>query len=111
MAFKVNIESLDMEKHPKFEGVRIGFVTTKDTTPQLSITVLEVEEGVEIPVHTHEREVDTIFVVKGEGEVFLVDKWVPFKEGDIIVIPPGDSHGVKARNKLLCYIVHAPALW
>lgn len=113
MAFKVNLEELEMKPHPKFEGVKIGFLLTKEKHPELSITILEVLPGIEIPVHVHEKEVDVIFILEGEAEVFINNTWQRAKRGDIIVVSPGEEHGVKALGEkvLKCYIVHAPALW
>ena len=70
MAWVVNLKDLEMKPHPKFEGVKIGYILTKEKHPELSITVLEILPGVEIPLHTHEKEVDTIFILEGFGEVF-----------------------------------------
>ncbi|PMP64912.1 MAG: cupin [Thermodesulfobacterium geofontis] len=113
MAFIINLKNLEMKPHPKFEGVKIGYILTKEKHPELSITVLEILPGIEIPLHSHEKEVDTIFILEGEAEVFLRDSWEKAKEGDIIVISPKEIHGVKAvgEKSLKCYIVHAPALW
>lgn len=113
MAFLINLNDLDMKPHPKFEGVKIGYILTKERHPELSITVLEIAPGVEIPLHTHEKEVDTIFVLKGVGKVFLGEFWKDIREGDVIVVSPKEVHGVKSEGKepLKCYIVHAPALW
>ena len=113
MAFVVNLNNLEMKPHPKFKGVKIGYILTKEKHPELSITVLEVLPGVEIPLHTHEKEVDTIFILEGSAEVFLGESWKGVKEGDVIVISPKEVHGVKAvgERSLKCYIVHAPALW
>lgn len=108
-----SISEVELKPHPKFNGVKIGFILTKEKHPELSITILEIEPGVEIPIHTHEREVDTILVLSGEGEVYLKDSWIPVKPFDSIVVSPGVRHGVKNKGKfpLKCYIVHAPALW
>lgn len=113
MAFKINLEEIEMKPHPKFEGVKIGFVVTKEKHPELSITLLEILPGVEIPIHTHEKEVDTIFILEGEAEVFLNHVWQKVKKGDIIVVPSKETHGVRVIGEvpLRCYIVHAPALW
>ncbi|MCS7198945.1 MAG: cupin domain-containing protein [Caldimicrobium sp.] len=110
---KVAISNLEMKPHPKFEGVRIGFVVTKELYPELSITVLEIEPQVQIPIHTHEREVDSIFVLSGEGEVYLEGKWSKIQAGDVVVVAPKKEHGVRNTGKVTmrCYIVHAPALW
>lgn len=109
----INLSEVEMKPHPKFEGVKIGFITTKEKTPELSITLLKIEPGVEIPAHTHEREVDCIFVLEGEGELYLKGNLKPLKRGDIVVVKAGEVHGVKntGAEALICYIVHAPALW
>ncbi len=108
-----NIKELTFQPHPKFPGVKIAFIVTKEKHPELSITLLEIDPGVEIPRHTHEKEVDTILVLEGEGEVFLEGKWQKIKTEDTIVITPKLEHGLKNTGKksLKCYIVHAPALW
>ena len=113
MAILVNLNEIKMTPHPKFEGVDIAFIVTKEKQKELSITVINIKPGVEIPIHTHEKEVDNILVLEGEGEIFVNGKWQDLKKGDIIVVPPGEEHGVKAKGEkgLLCYIVHAPALW
>jgi len=113
MAWVINLKDLEMKPHPKFEGVKIGYILTKEKHPELSITVLEILPGAEIPLHTHKKEVDTIFILEGSAEVFLNETWRRVKEGDVIIISPKEVHGVKAvgEKPLKCYIVHAPALW
>ncbi len=111
MAIKVNLKDVEFKPHPKFEGVEIAFVTTKDSTPQMSLTLLKIAPGIEVPIHTHENEVDSIFVIKGRGKAFLNGEWKDLEEGDIVVIPPKDEHGVRSETELVCYIIHAPALW
>ena len=101
MAWVVNLKDLEMKPHPKFDGVKIGYILTKEKHSELSITVLEILSGVEIPLHTHEKEVDTIFVLEGSGEVFLNETWRRVKEGDVIIISPKEVHGVKAVGKNL----------
>lgn len=110
---KINISEVERKPHPKFAGVKIGFIATKDKTKEMSITVLEIAAGVEIPAHTHEREVDSIFVLEGEGEIYFSDNWYPLKIGDVVIVKPGEVHGIRNTGKhpLICYIVHAPALW
>ncbi len=110
---KMHLSEVEMKPHPKFEGVKIGFITTKERTKEMSITLLEISPGIEIPSHTHEKEVDSIFVLEGEGELFYEGKWYPLRKGDIVVVKPGELHGVRNTGKepLFCYIVHAPALW
>ncbi|MEN2994289.1 MAG: cupin domain-containing protein [Thermodesulfovibrio sp.] len=111
MALKVNLNEIQMKDHPKFEGVKIGYVVTKEIHPELSIIILDVASGVEIPLHTHEKEVDSIFILEGKGEMYIGDSWQEVKKGDIIAVASKELHGLKAKENLKCYVVHAPALW
>lgn len=113
MALKINLEEINMQPHPKFEGVKIGYVSTRERHPELSIIILEVDPGIQIPIHTHEREIDSIFVLQGEGEMFLNNEWFQVKKGDIIVVGTNELHGLKSKGNipLKTYVIHAPALW
>ncbi len=112
MSFKINLNDVKMENHPKFDGVKIGFIVTKKQHPELSITILEIAPNIQIPLHTHEKEIDSIFILEGEGEIFMNNEWISAKAGDIIVVGNKELHGLKAmRNTLRCYVIHAPALW
>ncbi|WP_353684169.1 cupin domain-containing protein [Thermodesulfovibrio sp. 3907-1M] len=111
MALKINLSEVQMNPHPKFSGVKVGYVVTKDRYPELSIIILELDSGVEIPLHTHEKEVDSIFIIEGEGDMYINNDWQPVKKGDIIAIGSRELHGLKAKTLLKCYVVHAPALW
>lgn len=111
MALKINLNEVQFEPHPKFNGVNVGYVVTKERHPELSIIILELASGVEIPTHTHEKEIDSIFIIEGEGEMYINDSWQPVKKGDIIVIGSKELHGLKAKTPLKSYVIHAPALW
>jgi len=111
MALKINLNEVKMQPHPKFNGVNVGYVVTKEKHPELSIIILELASGVEIPLHTHDKEIDSIFIIEGEGEMHMNDSWQPVKKHDIIAIGSKELHGLKAKTPLKCYVIHAPALW
>lgn len=113
MALKINLQEVNMQPHPKFEGVNVGYVSTKERHPELSIIILELVPGIQIPTHTHEREIDSIFILQGEGEMFLNNEWIKIKAGDIIVVGANELHGLKSTGEipLKSYVIHAPALW
>lgn len=113
MAFKINLKEVNMQPHPKFEGVKVGYVSTKERHPELSIIILELVPGIQIPLHTHEREIDSILILEGEGEMFLNNEWIRVKAGDIIVVGANELHGLKSTGEIpfKSYVIHAPALW
>lgn len=71
----INLKDLEMKPHPKFEGVKIGYILTKEKRPELSITVLEILPGVEIPLYIHEKEIDTVFYFRRFCKSFLNKTW------------------------------------
>lgn len=113
MAIKVTLNKIEMKSHPKIKDVKIGFILTKEICKEISITVLEIPPEIEIPIHVHEKEIDTIFVLEGEGEVFINGKWEKIGSGDVVVIFPKEQHGLKCKGETVmkCFIVHSPALW
>ena len=105
--------SQHMEKHPKFEGVGICRLAGSYSGAPVGISILEIDPGVEIPVHTHDESIDAIFVLKGTGEAFVNGSWQEISKGDFIMVPAGEEHGVRSRSAapLRLYIVHQPPLF
>ncbi len=102
-----------LEPHPKFQGGKLAVLVKEKDSSQLSTSILEVGPKVEIPIHSHETQWDSIYVVSGKGEVFLDGKWHPIEAGDYILIPPGEPHGVKNTQDepLKLFVVHSPPLF
>jgi len=43
----------------------------------------------------HHEHVHVIFVVRGEGDILLGEKWQPLKFGDVAYVPPGMTHQMR----------------
>lgn len=101
------------EPHPRFAGVKIAKLVTKDQGHTIGVTMLEIGSGIEIPIHTHDRELDSIFVLSGKGQAFIDGAWKDIAEGDYILIPATIEHGVKNTSDqvLKLFIVHSPAIF
>ena len=98
--------------HPKFANVKIGtFITGKDTEAA-SVCLLDIGPNTEIPIHTHDPQVDSIFVVSGEGEGFINGKWEKISTGDYIFVPATEAHGIRNTGKasLKLFVHHSPPL-
>lgn len=61
--------------------------------------------------HAHPESEDVIYILQGEGEVENADtgEIIPYKKGNIIYIPAGVSHAVKARGDIDYIAVGAQA--
>ena len=113
MAYFYRKEEIKFGPHPRFEGVGFALLINQEKDPRLSVSMLEIAAGVEIPIHTHETQADSIYVLSGEGEAYLEGAWRKIRSGDYILIPPGEEHGVRNTGKdpLRLFIVHAPPLF
>ncbi|MDD3553761.1 MAG: cupin domain-containing protein [Deltaproteobacteria bacterium] len=106
-------EQIAFGPHPRFEGVRIAKLVTKDQGQAIGVSMLEIGAGVEIPVHTHEQELDSILVMSGRGQAFIDGVWREINEGDYLLIPATIEHGVRntSQQVLKLFIVHSPAIF
>ncbi|NPB10021.1 MAG: cupin domain-containing protein [Thermodesulfobacteria bacterium] len=113
MAIFVRKEEIEFKDHPKFAGVKIAILVSSKDTDRASISMLRIEPGVEIPIHTHDPQVDSIYVLSGEGEAYVNGSWQKIKTGDYIFVPAREEHGVKntGSGELELFIVHSPPLF
>ncbi len=105
--------SIEFADHPKFAGVRIAVLINAKDSDKVSVSLLKISPGVEIPVHTHDPQLDSIFVLAGYGEAYIDGAWRSVKAGDHIFAPSGAEHGVRNTGKdvLKLFIHHSPPLY
>ena len=98
--------------HPRFDNVRMATFVTGDETETASVCLLEVAPHSEIPIHTHDPHVDSIFVVAGHGEAYVNGKWEKIEAGDYIFVPMSEEHGIKnsSGELLKLFVHHSPPL-
>lgn len=113
MAIFMSSSNISFERHPKYHGVMIAILAGKADGQGIGTSVLEVAPGVEIPVHTHANEADSIYVLSGKGHAYVDGKWREIREGDYVLVPKGEEHGVKntGDTPLRLFIVHCPPLF
>ncbi len=98
--------------HPKFPNVKLAVLVNKSDTDAVSVSVLDISPGVEIPAHTHDPQVDSIFVVEGSGEGYINGAWQKISAGDYIFVPADVKHGIRntGNGTLRLFIHHSPPL-
>jgi quercetin dioxygenase-like cupin family protein len=98
--------------HQKFAGVRIAVLVRGTDSDKISVSQLEIDPGVEVPIHTHDPQLDSIFVLSGEAEVFINGEWRRAGTGDYLLAPVGVEHGVRniGPESLRLFIHHSPPL-
>jgi mannose-6-phosphate isomerase-like protein (cupin superfamily) len=76
----------------------------------LSVTWLEVPEGVEQTLHSHEDSEQVYVVVRGSGQMTVAGDTQEVGEGDLIFVPPATDHAIENRSPeaLACVSVQSP---
>ena len=74
--------------------------TTPLTSPSpFSLTLLEADPDVSIPVHRHESEWENLLLLQSQGALELRGRSYAITGGEAIHVPPGVSHGFSASGK------------
>ncbi len=66
-------------------------ITSRDGAPNFALRVFDLHPGATTPFHAHPWEHE-VFIVQGEGHVRGTERTLPFKAGDSIFVPPGETH-------------------
>ncbi len=113
MAYFYKEKEIEFRDHPKFEGVKLAVLVDSSKNREVSISLLEIAPGVEIPIHTHERQIDSIYVLSGQGEAYVNGAWLAIEGGDYIFVPVKEEHGIRNTGKdpLRLFVVHSPPLF
>jgi quercetin dioxygenase-like cupin family protein len=81
--------------HPRFDGILISRLLTSQDNPYASLNVVRVPPGKEIGSHTHEGQVETVFVLTGECMLTISGEVHPFKAGQVVALPSSVPHSLQ----------------
>ena len=106
------IDNLSWREHPIAEGVNIKPLVTK-SEDDLNVTcmLVRIPPGKEIPEHIHDEQVDILYPLQGEAEMYVEGTGTfPLKSGIVVRVPKGTKHGISnVTEELLIYDVFQPA--
>jgi len=95
-------------KHPA--GAEISILMDGETagTAYLTENVTKVKPGVTLkPVHSHKNIEEIVYVLEGEGEVWVDGSTCKIKPGDSVLFPADSKHTVRNTGRgtlaLLCF--------
>ncbi len=113
MAIFYSGKEIMFQNHPMFEDVEIAKLAGRGDDSPVGSSILRIGKGAEIPVHIHEQSIDSIFRIKGSGEIFRDGKWHPLRQRDYCLVPAGEEHGVRSSSGevLELFIIHCPPLF
>ncbi|GAA0486475.1 sugar phosphate nucleotidyltransferase [Salinibacillus aidingensis] len=95
----------DFDQPPMYEERIWGWSRTLDYTKyddeqEMVTKRICIEEGKNSSYHYHNLRDEVWTIVKGEGELALDDQITRVKAGDVIHLPAGKKHGVRAISEL-----------
>jgi len=98
--------------HPRFANVKLAVLVSQTDTDAVSVSQLLIAPATEIPIHTHEPQTDSIFVMAGSGQAYVNGEWRPIAPGDYIFVPATVEHGIRntGPTTLKLFIHHSPPL-
>lgn len=107
------VSARTLKDHPRFAGVRFAVLVSARNSPSVSVSLLEISPGVEVPVHTHDLQLDSIFVCSGRGEAFVNGAWLAVEPGDHVFAPKGAKHGLRnpGPEPVRLLVHHSPPLY
>jgi quercetin dioxygenase-like cupin family protein len=92
-----NISDLPWNPHASFKGVYLKhLIVGKDTDNKLSCHIVKIEPGCVLETHIHDGKMEIHEVVAGNGKMYLDDKEIDYRQGQICVIPANMPHKVIA---------------
>lgn len=99
-------------KHPSYDNVKVAMFITSDESATCRVCMIEIAPGSETPIHTHEKQADSVFVVQGQGETYVNGGWEPIVPGDYLFIPRQGEHGTRntGSEPLRLFVHHGPPM-
>jgi quercetin dioxygenase-like cupin family protein len=88
----------------------IEFWVANETAAGYCGKFLFVADGQTCPYHRHDRKHETFFVLKGQVRMVVDDAERVLKEGDTLVMPPGQRHSFTGIGPALLLEVSMPSI-
>lgn len=78
----------------------------------ITLFVVRATEGFLLKSHLHKTHDETVYVIKGTGQMLINDKWVDIKPGSLHFNPTGKIHSIKqtGNEPLVVISIFTPAL-
>ncbi|MDH3309824.1 MAG: cupin domain-containing protein [Gammaproteobacteria bacterium] len=104
---RMNLEKLlDENKSPVGENIKALTIVRSERSSSLLVQVRDRE-----PLHLHADSDITVFLLRGEGDIWLGKHSIAVKTGDIMHIPRGVVHAYinRGADPAVAFVVYSPA--
>src|SRR5208283_1392832 len=100
-----------LNANPLKEGEKIQIINVaQDDT--VSCLLIRFTEGAEIKPHFHKTHDETVYVIKGSGQMLVNDKWIDVKPGMVHFNPMNRVHSTRNTGKepLVIFSIFTPSM-
>ena len=97
----VDLLTEEWQEHARFPGIHIQGLLTRLDNPFANVNAVRVASGGTIGRHHHARQVETVWVIRGNAILTLEQTEVSIKDGQIIAIPIGLEHALRNEGPAL----------
>lgn len=85
----------EWREHARFPGIYMKSMLTSEDNPLASVNVVQVPPFGVIGRHRHAKELETVWIIKGEAILTLDQTDVHLRDGQVIAIPIGLEHALQ----------------
>ncbi|MBI5029193.1 MAG: cupin domain-containing protein [Chloroflexi bacterium] len=82
----------EWKPHPHFPRVFLKPLITSEINPELTLSLVRLEPGGEIPPHTHAQSTETVYVLSGRGMCRIGSEEFNLEPGVCCYAPPDMTH-------------------
>ena len=101
-----------LKANPIEAGKPVRLITVAQTEA-VTIYVVRSVEGYFLKPHIHKTHDETVYVIKGKGQMLINDKWLDIQQGNVHFNPMGKVHSIKhagGREELVVLSVFTLAM-
>ena len=97
----VDLLAGEWQEHARFPGIQMQGLLTRLDNPFANVNAVRVPSGGTIGRHRHARQVETVWVIRGNAILTLDQTEVSIRDGQIIAIPIGLEHALRNEGLAL----------
>ncbi len=100
-----------LKANPIEAGKKVRLITIAETEA-VTVYVVRSIEGYFLKPHIHKTHDESVYVIKGTGQMLINDKWVDIQQGNVHFNPMGKVHSIKhaGSGELVVLSVFTPAM-
>lgn len=108
----ISLEEIDWQSHPLNECAQVKRMLSQADEAKISILLVKIPKGEDIPEHVHEHSSDILFTLSGVARMSVEGREeIELKKGMLVAVPPDTRHRIfDVKEELLLYDVFVPPL-